>query len=582
MDEDLLYTNKFIRDTTVHGGYGMTEELRQHRLREHQQQQSMTLTTPREEDLLDTDIMKTNPVLDDDGELKELDRNNRLKEKRTILAIDSTQRNVFRSVALSTVAVSTFQKYVLPANWSDFQTIYSWLQADPTDPPSDTTDYLTAPNTNANNSAMADKLYAAAAIATYFDTYTRITVLNSYLMSSPASNPSGYWRPFYYDTADSTTKVILYDEQNPSSYSITLTNRIKHVKSVRLISTEIPNTINNITQRNNIIALMIRDKATDTPIDLESSVSPYRFIMIKLDVGCYTLANLITHMQSKINEQVNALTSLSDVFTVTRDTSSGKITIAITDALYEFHLKFYSRLVYLRALESDNATSTSVGNVTEFSRDLWYMLGFPWPYEVNSDSSDRYTSSLTNEVSFGVHSELEQGHSDNDIFDRAQAIAQASSPYTAIYTDLAYLTNTTKYDVVHHRKPYRFPSIDHKYIYMIIKGLKNIDHYYFNGSILPFTDGDIFAKVQMNADVGSIAFNTYVSNPLIFLDIIEDLNKLEITWVDESGALVDFGGVDHSFTLEVIHYVTQLNVNNYSTTIGMIDTKSYPDYKGMD
>ena len=77
---------------------------------------------------------------------------------------------------------------------------------------------------------------------------------------------------------------------------------------------------------------------------------------------------------------------------------------------------------------------------------------------------------------------------------------------------------------------------------------------------------------------GEICFNTFVVNPLVFLNVISDIATLEISWINEAGDLIDFNGADHSFTLEFIHYVTQVDANLYNSALGNIDKKSYPDW----
>ena len=67
-------------------------------------------------------------------------------------------------------------------------------------------------------------------------------------------------------------------------------------------------------------------------------------------------------------------------------------------------------------------------------------------------------------------------------------------------------------------------------------------------------------------------------NPLIFPNVIDKISHLDVRWVNECGVLVDFGKVEHSFTLEFIHYITQADVNSYNTKLGTIDRKSYPDF----
>jgi hypothetical protein len=146
-------------------------------------------------------------------------------------------------------------------------------------------------------------------------------------------------------------------------------------------------------------------------------------------------------------------------------------------------------------------------------------------------------------------------------------------------SDNNLLLEQSRYTIVQTERPYRYPSIDMRYIYLVIKGYKNIDHMnQHNNVVVEFNDQDFFAKVQLNVATGEIAYDTFVSNPLIFTNAIDKIEYLDIMWVNDRGSQVDFGKVEHSFTLEFIHYITQNDTNAYDTKLGIIDKKSYPDY----
>jgi hypothetical protein len=97
-------------------------------------------------------------------------------------------------------------------------------------------------------------------------------------------------------------------------------------------------------------------------------------------------------------------------------------------------------------------------------------------------------------------------------------------------------------------------------------------------NVISFKDNDIFAKVLLSEPPGGVCYNTYIDNPLVFLNVLDKIESLEISWIDEQGTLVDFNKVDHSFTLELIQYVTQVNTNAFNSSMGDIDDKSYPDW----
>jgi hypothetical protein len=398
-------------------------------------------------------------------------------------------------------------------------------------------------------------------------------------MAAATINPQLFWRPFFYDQLTSEPKVMLYKEQYPHTYHVTLPRAISQIKSIRLLSTEMPNTVNNITDRNNIIVINLRYLGTTTdsalssngryphrPVALDSDQALFNFILVKLEVGPYTLETLLTHMESKINSEVARQTSqkLPKVFRVSMETS-GAISISCQRKELEFHLKFYTKLAEVHQVKDaqGEVQGNNNGIATEFSNDLWYMLGFPWPFELNTDTTDKYTQTLTNVVYSGVHEAFRRGHARDDIFDR-----ELDTAYEGHLPTAAVLGT----------RPYRYPCVDKKYIYLVIKGYKNIEHINQHNHVIDFVENDIFAKVQLNVAPGQVAYNSFVSNPLIFTNIIDKISTLDISWIDERGEPVDFGKADHSFTLEFIQYILQEESNEYDTKLGIIDRKSYPSY----
>jgi hypothetical protein len=419
------------------------------------------------------------------------------------------------------------------------------------------------------------------------DYVSMANVLNAFVASGTAFNPNNFWRPFYSTGNNNSQKPairqIVYKEQLPNHYTVTLPRIISHVKSIRLISTEIPNTVSNITERNNIITIQLQyytqvlKQWIDVP--LNSDVSLFNFILVKLDVGLYTIESLIHHMKEKINTacEANTAKKYGDMFEITFDNSTGVINIICKRQEVRFHLKFYTELTDVVSIVNPGNPAQTLGKsqgvITSYGRDLWYLLGFPWPYEITSDGSNKYTAKLTNQVPFGLHSVFAKAHINNDVFDRTKPAITAS--FNEIYSSQLA---TGKYDVLNTYKPYRYPDISVKYIYMVLRGYKSISHINQYNGVVSFKDNDVFAKVLLNAQPGETCYNTYIDNPLVFLNAQDKIESLEVSWVDEQGNLVDFNKVDHSFTLEIIQYVTQVESNAYHTSLGEIDDKSYPEW----
>ena len=66
-----------------------------------------------------------------------------------------------------------------------------------------------------------------------------------------------------------------------------------------------------------------------------------------------------------------------------------------------------------------------------------------------------------------------------------------------------------------------------------------------------------FAKILLNGQVNSYLYNTYVQSPVYINPPLKSINELSITFINANGNLVDFGNLNHSFTLEIT------SLNNY-------------------
>lgn len=529
-----------------------------------------------------------------------------LKESITILSINSNQRQYFTDEELT--VPDPFQNYIDPADYDAFAALYN--QAKEMSQQLQVMNYQEyAAENNIDlaglqiNQRCRDivKTTRERSMATrdggtisllnpvaedvwpQTDLESLVNRLNSYVMAAPAHNPLEFWRPFHLVRDGSRQRVMrrVYYEQHPNKYTLTLPSSITHVKAIKLVSTEIPNVINNINSRNNIITLQLRLKEGEAgdPPAIDPTKSIFDFILVKLPVGCYNMTSLISALQLNLNSACQQVLvtpeNYVDLFTVTWDHSSGLVTITCNQTQLEFHLKFYSRLTDMVDIPVDSLDpGKSIGMTKDYTHDLWYMLGFPWPYQVTSTGDDRFTSVLTNLVNNGIHAVLGPGSGleSSDIFDRMSAQEQLAH----IYSERHNLETGSQYEIFNSYRVHRFPQVDIKYVYLVLKGLPNIQHIAQYNGVTSYKKCEPFAKIQMDEIKGKVAYNTFVNSPLVFVNAIESLDRLEIEWVDERGQLVDFGGVDHSFTLEVVHYITQLENSGYDTVLGNSDKRSYP------
>jgi hypothetical protein len=90
----------------------------------------------------------------------------------------------------------------------------------------------------------------------------------------------------------------------------------------------------------------------------------------------------------------------------------------------------------------------------------------------------------------------------------------------------------------------------------------NFDYFYM--IIKPFQTFDLsvsniyspFAKIQLGSNDccsnNKILYNTFVDIPKVYYDPIKDISSLEISFVDPTGTPLNFGNLNHSFTLEFV------------------------------
>lgn len=82
-----------------------------------------------------------------------------------------------------------------------------------------------------------------------------------------------------------------------------------------------------------------------------------------------------------------------------------------------------------------------------------------------------------------------------------------------------------------------------------------------------------FAKIILDGNPGEYLFNTHVVYPIEFDYPISNLSQLSIRITYPDGTLVNFGNVNHSFTLKI----TERQINNNKTNIDSRSTNIYRD-----
>lgn len=317
---------------------------------------------------------------------------------------------------------------------------------------------------------------------------------NQIISSEEASNES--W------INNNPTNVFPY----PNNYALFLNKAYNHVKSIRIIASEIPNTDTIINSYNNHITFQLINKSL--PVnenDPESQNIKTKNGSIDWDVylpyGNYNLSQLLNQIEIQINVMLFGEANLSNVFTVTGSELSGIVEISVNDPyLFKWNFNENTKIKW---------------------RNLYQMLGF------KDSKMLAYASKFNNTI-----------------------------------------LNKTGSGVL--RCPYR--AITLKKSHIVWMHLNNYETIYDTR-----TNTFYFCRFNLNnVPDGQYAYDTFTPSVHIFNDApLPVLNKIDVRIYDEMGMPYNFNGVDHSFTLEIVHYIDRLMGTDHSSRRGMNDKTNF-------
>jgi len=91
------------------------------------------------------------------------------------------------------------------------------------------------------------------------------------------------------------------------------------------------------------------------------------------------------------------------------------------------------------------------------------------------------------------------------------------------------------------------------------------------------TQNRYFCKFTLGqTNTGQFAINTHNETPHVFVaSPLPELNQIDVRFYDEIGMPYNFNGIDHSFTLEIIHHIDRVMGVDYSSRRGVNDKSSY-------
>lgn len=167
-------------------------------------------------------------------------------------------------------------------------------------------------------------------------------------------------------------------------------------------------------------------------------------------------------------------------------------------------------------------TWTFALNSVDTIKSMHYLLGFETNATTDDDGSLIYVQDFSNQVSIG------------------------GGKYN-IYRNIRLITE--------------------EYIFLCITGMQTLED--------TMKNKDTFAKILLDVPGGSLAFNTFETNSMIYDNVpLTKLNELEIWFYRSNRNLYEFNRLDHTLSFEIIEHSDYLVASNFSTIRGVGDQTS--------
>lgn len=368
-----------------------------------------------------------------------------------------------------------------------------------------------------------------------------------------------------------------YPESN--NYTIPLPSTINNITTIRMISSEFPNSSKVFTSSNNKIYWQnIEDGDTVHSI----SITP----------GNYNSSSLITELEDRFVEverdNLSESYEKNHLFDVTIDENTDRVVFksykkafltrpiiaVIPNIPTNPGLDGFSFFVNFELTINHPSHSVSIGDeitingaighlgipsqvlnnthkVTEIVDDNTYKIILP---KLNV-SDERIDTSGGNIIEFTVPSIFRMRFDFDDTCGdllgfRDVGESFAITPYATVNTNYDPYENDITTDELGNsigltNNFLKLTGFD--YILMSIRNIPNISSL---GKIK-----NVFGKVQLSGNAGETVYNSFIDCKKIFNHPITKLNELHFEFFTPDGDIVDFSGLDHSFTLEITHLV---------------------------
>jgi hypothetical protein len=306
---------------------------------------------------------------------------------------------------------------------------------------------------------------------------------------------------------------------NPNGFIIHLNTAYLNVKSIRVISSQMPKTGRIINLLNNGIRFRLIDKnkpSQNQNIRTKDGKIDWTFFICP---GDYTASELAAELELNINNMIFGEAGLSNIFTITANEKKNIFEINTTSPI-----AFYWEFFFNPAIRS---------------RNLYQMLGFKENISSLIGDSLGYVTTFSN------------------LIPKNPIIPLGFSPSTAVIYEPFAAFNLRKDRILW------LQLNDYETIYDTLTQNK----YFAMFNLVDDDDDDRCDRFVV--DSFSPTAQVFVSSPLPYL------SKLEIKFFDENGLPFDFNGIDHLFTLEIVHHLDRFMGSDYSSRRGISDKTSY-------
>lgn len=393
-------------------------------------------------------------------------------------------------------------------------------------------------------------------------------------------------------------KNIITGSPSSSKFTYSLPKMIQNIVSVKMISSEIPNTYFNINSSNNYLYWDIADDNNEEPYNITLEAGFYDFTDLKTSIETKALKVLRIFSNNLYQEYYYKFNIIKVIFdeilgTTTFNSFSKFLLPRCLVALEEINLTTSSYLITIE----QQVHNLGAGQIIYIENSLDY-LNIPASYInileghtiVNIINNNKYqiqinyvntlNNSYTDIINGGYAITISVKNSFSLFFDKSNTFGDlmgfrnvgnslAVTPYSSIENDFKItniqlyvyggLQNDTNDNLV--LKTNILNSYNYKYILLKCKGFdrcsssNNIKYFYK-------IEFDNFNNNNSNKD---IFYNSFIDNPIYFYpSLSEKIEILEFEFIDPYGNEFNFYNLENSFTLVftcINNYPENTNLN---------------------